>query len=171
MPPNILWSTSTPALKTSSCSSWTHELRPFVVRPGKPIGKMVYERHGGAWKAIWNKLVTEMNILDDELAEAIACTSDAENQLRNKSGYSPRQWVFGTQLKMPGGMFDSDLGREEFHDITAGEKMGHSHTIRVPEPPSSSARQKMLWTEPCTTKPEWKTEAMSPESYSMCTAR
>lgn len=61
----------------------------------------VYERHGGAWKTIWNKLVTEMNILDDELAEAIACTSDAKNQLRNKSGYSPRQWVFGTQLKMP----------------------------------------------------------------------
>ena len=91
----------------------------------------VCERHGSTWKAIWSKLVEELQVVDAELNEAIACTNDAKNQLRNKSGYSPRQWVFGTQMKMAGDLFDSQLGPEEFSNITANEKMSRSHAIRL----------------------------------------
>lgn len=91
----------------------------------------VCERHGSTWKSIWSKLVEELQVVDAELHEAIACTNDAKNQLRNKSGYSPRQWVFGTQMKMAGDLFDSHLGPEEFSNITANEKMSRSHAIRL----------------------------------------
>lgn len=49
----------------------------------------IAERHGGAWKAIWNKVVEDHAIMDREVAEAMAATSDSKNQLRNRSGYSP----------------------------------------------------------------------------------
>ena len=91
----------------------------------------VCERHGATWKAIWKKLVEDLTVLEDEFAEAVACTSDAKNQLRNKSGYSPRQWVFGTQMRMPGDLFDSHLGPEQFDNITADEKVSRSHAIRL----------------------------------------
>ena len=32
--------------------------------------------------------------------------SDAKNQLRNRSGFSPRQWVFGTNGRQIGDLFD-----------------------------------------------------------------
>lgn len=91
----------------------------------------VCERHGATWKSIWSKLVDELTVVEEEFAEAVACTSDAKNQLRNKSGYSPRQWVFGTQMKMTGDFFDSHLGPEEFDNITADEKVSRSHAIRL----------------------------------------
>ena len=91
----------------------------------------VCERHGATWKSIWSKLVDELTVVEEEFAEAVACTSDAKNQLRNKSGYSPRQWVFGTQMKMTGDLFDSHLGPEEFDNITADEKVSRSHAIRL----------------------------------------
>lgn len=69
----------------------------------------VCERHGKTWKGIWDKLVEEEIITDDELEEAVAATSNAKNQLRNRSGYSPRQWVFGAP----------------------DEKMSRSHVIRM----------------------------------------
>lgn len=64
------------------------------------------ERHGKTWKGIFDKLVEEELITDDELEEAVAATSDAKNQLRTRSGYSPRQWVFGTQMRVPRDEFD-----------------------------------------------------------------
>ena len=91
----------------------------------------VCERHGAAWKSIWEKLVDEEHILDSELEEAIACVSDAKNQLRNKSGYSPRQWVFGTQMRMTGDLFDDDAGVGEWNHMTACEKAGRSQVIRM----------------------------------------
>ena len=45
----------------------------------------VCERHGGAWKEIWAKLVEEQLVLEEEIAEASAAVSDAKNQLRNRS--------------------------------------------------------------------------------------
>ena len=91
----------------------------------------VCERHGATWKNIWKKLVEDLTVTDEEFTEAVACTSDAKNQLRNKSGYSPRQWVFGTQMKMAGDLFDSHLGPEELDNITADEKVSRSHAIRL----------------------------------------
>lgn len=80
------------------------------------FGRSLCQRHGAAWETIWQKLVDEVAI------GRRTCTSDAKNQLRNKSGYLPRQWVFGTQMRMPGDMFDSHLRPEEFHNTIADEK-------------------------------------------------
>ncbi len=66
----------------------------------------VCERHGGAWKAIWAKFVEESLVLEEEIIEACAAVSDAKNQLRNKSGFSPRQWVFGSNGRQVGDLFD-----------------------------------------------------------------
>ena len=68
----------------------------------------VAERHGATWKEIWGKLVEENLILKDELSEAVAAVSDAKNSLRNKSGFSPRQWVFGSNGRQVGDLFDGD---------------------------------------------------------------
>eukprot|EP00438_Fugacium_kawagutii_P025852 Skav231407 [mRNA] locus=scaffold4039:44689:52020:- [translate_table: standard] len=91
----------------------------------------ICERHGASWKEIWKKLVDEMVIVKSEFQEAVACTSDAKNQLRNKSGYSPRQWVFGCQPRANGDLFDGHLGPEEFENITIDEKMSRAHAIKV----------------------------------------
>ncbi len=68
----------------------------------------VAERHGATWKEIWGKLVEKNLILKDELSEAVAAVSDAKNSLRNKSGFSPRQWVFGSNGRQVGDLFDGD---------------------------------------------------------------
>lgn len=91
----------------------------------------VCERHGATWKEIWKKLVDEVKVTSEEFAEAVACTSSAKNELRNKSGYSPRQWVFGTQARTTGDLFDSELAVEEFENVTADEKVSRAHAIRV----------------------------------------
>lgn len=73
----------------------------------------VCERHGGSWKLIYNKLLEDQLILTEEFAEACAAVSDAKNQLRNKSGFSPRQWVFGSNGRAVGDLFD---GTEDLAD-------------------------------------------------------
>ena len=91
----------------------------------------IAERHGGAWKEVWNKLVEDNAVLDNEVVEAIAATSDAKNQLRNKSGYSPRQWVFGTNMRMAGDLFDRPEEMSALDHITADEKLGRRHQIKM----------------------------------------
>lgn len=89
------------------------------------------ERHGKTWKGIWDKLVEEQCILDNEVKEAMAATSDAKNQLRNRSGYSPRQWVFGTQMKIAGDLFDGSEDLSAVCTITADEKVGRRHQVQM----------------------------------------
>ena len=92
----------------------------------------VAERHGSTWKSIWNKLVEDEVILHEEFSEAVAATSDAKNQLRNYSGYSPRQWVFGVQMKLPGDYFDNPEGADVLrHGFTPEEKVGRQHIIKM----------------------------------------
>lgn len=63
--------------------------------------------------------------------EAMAATSDAKNQLRNRSGYSPRQWVFGTQMRLQGDLFDRPEELASLEGITVDEKLGRRHMIRM----------------------------------------
>ncbi|CAE7767076.1 RE1 [Symbiodinium sp. CCMP2592] len=86
----------------------------------------VAERQGESWKAIWKKHTEDNLILKDEAAEAIAAINSAKNGLRNRSGYSPRQWVFGANQRLPGDPFDApdDL-------TTADSKFARSQLIRL----------------------------------------
>ena len=91
----------------------------------------VCERHGGAWKEIWAKLVEEQLVLEEEVAEASAAVSDAKNQLRNRSGYSPRQWVFGTNGRQVGDLFDGAEDAAAFPVDSADSKFARSQVLRA----------------------------------------
>ena len=45
--------------------------------------------------------VDEKGVVAEELGDAIASVNDTKNGLRNRGGYSPRQWVFGTNGRDP----------------------------------------------------------------------
>lgn len=88
------------------------------------------ERHGSSWISIWFKLVEDVSILDDDVKEACAAVNDAKNGLRSKAGYSPRQWLYGTQMR------ERDLFNEEedvaaFYDIATDEAFGRRRVIRM----------------------------------------
>ena len=72
----------------------------------------VAERHGGAWKEIWNNLVEDCAILDDEVSEAMAATTDAKNQ-----------WILTKTV----GVRDTD----EDDSVTVDSKMGRRHVIQI----------------------------------------
>ena len=65
------------------------------------------------------------------MPEAMAATSDAKNQLRNRSGFSPRQWVFGCNARMPGDLFDGNEELASLDSVTVDEKMGRRNQIRM----------------------------------------
>ena len=70
-------------------------------------------------------------MLEEEFAEACAAVSDAKNQLRNKSGFSPRQWVFGSNGRQVGDLFD---GTEDVAAIpleTADSRFARSQVLRM----------------------------------------
>ena len=71
----------------------------------KRIGRMVWPGatgHGDSWKLIWAKVVEDFLIVDSEIDEAVAAVCDSKNSLRNRRGFSPRQWVFGLNQRLPG---------------------------------------------------------------------
>ena len=89
------------------------------------------ERHGASWKLMWAKFVEENLVLDSEVEEAMAAVSDAKNQLRNRSGYSPRQWVFGANQKLQGDCIDGDGDVSSLGAITASEKLQRGQALRM----------------------------------------
>ncbi|CAE7268762.1 GIP, partial [Symbiodinium sp. CCMP2456] len=76
----------------------------------------VAERQGESWKAVWKKHVEANLILKEEAPEAIAAINAAKNSLRNRSGYSPRQWLFGANQRLPGDPFDAPE-EDGIHDL------------------------------------------------------
>ncbi len=92
----------------------------------------VAERHGGSWKLIWSKLVEDKLVTREELVEAAAFVSDAKNQLRNRSGYSPRQWVFGSNGRQPHDLLDMDAQEVEAMDLASpDDKFARTQVLRV----------------------------------------
>ena len=54
------------------------------------------ERHGASWKNTRSRVVEATGTIKEELHTAVVEVNSAKNILRNRSGYSPRQWVFGS---------------------------------------------------------------------------
>ena len=90
----------------------------------------VAERHGETWKLIWAKLVEDFLVVDSEIDEAVAAVCNSKNSLRNRSGYSPRQWVFGVNQRLPGDLFDGDHEMSTLDAASAESKFGRLQTIR-----------------------------------------
>ena len=87
-------------------------LRQAGVESPEQIGRV--ERHGGIWKGIMKRIVTEHAVsgIDDmRIAAAEACA--AKNTMARTGGFAPSQWVFGTLPRGPGDQFDED----EFADL------------------------------------------------------
>lgn len=81
---------------------------------------------------IWNKLVEDKLVFKDEMPEAAASVSDAKNQLRNRSGYSHRQWVFGSNGRQPQDLLDADSQDLEAMDLASPDtKLARTQVLRV----------------------------------------
>ena len=91
----------------------------------------VAERQGESWKAIWKKHVEANLIMKDEAAETMVAINAAKNGLRNRSGYSPRQWVFGSNQRLPGDPFDAPE-EDGLRDLTTVDsKFARSQVLRM----------------------------------------
>ena len=89
------------------------------------------ERHSGVWKSMWERVVEDQMILGYVVKWAITQVSNAKNQLRNKDGFSPRQWLFGVNLRLPGDVIDDPQGLATHSAVTADAKMQRTNAIRL----------------------------------------
>eukprot|EP00435_Cladocopium_sp_Y103_P026720 s1126_g6.t1 len=66
------------------------------------------ERQNSWFRSTWQKTIDHMAITDDEAEWTLAQVCQAKNSLRRKHGYSPSQWVFGSQPRCGDGVIDED---------------------------------------------------------------
>ncbi|CAE7408603.1 GIP, partial [Symbiodinium sp. CCMP2456] len=105
-------------MKIRSCAGQAHYQAGFT------------ERQGGIWKAIFNRINEEMSVTKDEIKLAIAATSNAKNELRKVSGYSPSQHVFGTTRNLPEDLLDGPANQNPGDEIFVGDKHAREVAIR-----------------------------------------
>ena len=86
----------------------------------------VAERHGAAWKQMWSKVVEATKTLREEVPEAVSVVNNAKNTLRNRAGFSPRQWVFGSN-----GHRDDDDGTHNYDIATPDTRFARLQAIRT----------------------------------------
>ena len=91
----------------------------------------IAERYGGAWKAMWDRLLEEHTLLDADLQAAACAISEARNTLRNRSGFSPRQWFFGSQGRLGVDPDDAPHDLASLSHVTSDEKMSRKHTLKL----------------------------------------
>ena len=83
------------------------DVRDAGVESPEQIGRT--ERHGGLWKDIFKKVVTDKNVIGE--AEMIATAVEVDNtknELSRIGGFAPAQWVLGRLPRVPGSQFDED---------------------------------------------------------------
>ena len=90
----------------------------------------VAERYGQSWKNVWQKVVDDNAVMDEDILDAACAVSEARNTLRNRSGFSPRQWVFGTNGKLLTNLED-DEDYSSASAVTTDEKMGRKHNLKI----------------------------------------
>ena len=55
---------------------------------------------------------------------------NAKNQLRNKDGYSPRQWVFGVNPRLPGDVVDGADDLSALSSFSVDSELQRQNAIR-----------------------------------------
>lgn len=90
----------------------------------------IAERFGQSWKDVWRKVCKHQGVGDRDVHDAAGAVSEARNSLRNRSGFSPRQWVFGTNGKTIASLED-DEDWSALSAITTDEKMGRKHALKI----------------------------------------
>ena len=92
----------------------------------------VAERYGDSWKDIWKKVCNEHIVCDHEIWDAMGAVSDARNSLRNRAGFSPRQWVFGTNGRVVPDLEDGERNDlSAISAVTSDEKMSRKHMLKL----------------------------------------
>lgn len=92
--------------------------------------KGIAERYGSSWKSCWEKLCVAEGIRDEDMLDAICAVNDARNSLRNRSGFSPRQWVFGTNGRLVADLEDGGHEMSALHAVTPEGRMARKHALR-----------------------------------------
>ena len=90
----------------------------------------VAERYGRSWKDTWEKVCEAQEVRDEDLLEAVAAVNDARNTLRNRSGFSPRQWVFGSNGRLVPDLEDGGSELSALYAATPGGAMARKHTLK-----------------------------------------
>ncbi|CAE7689238.1 unnamed protein product [Symbiodinium sp. CCMP2592] len=93
----------------------------------------VTERQGGWFKGIWDRVVQELSVAEDEVELAGALVCAAKNDLRRLCGHSPSQWVFGKSPRLPPELNDLDSGEAVSWDLTRDSQFQRA-TIDSGEP-------------------------------------
>ncbi|CAE7241098.1 RE2 [Symbiodinium sp. CCMP2592] len=76
------------------------------------------ERQQAWWKNIWERLVYELTIGEDEAEIPAPIINSAKNDLRTRCGHSPSQWVFGRAPRIPEDLQDPDGGNHVTWDVS-----------------------------------------------------
>ena len=90
------------------------------------------ERHGQAIKYIVQRLVSQFSPVGAaELNVITAMAAFAKNNLLNRSGSSPCQWVYGRNHRLPGALLSSGGGVEACQLATDSERLQRIEAIRA----------------------------------------
>ena len=79
------------------------------------------ERQGEWYRSIWDKTVAHSLPKKDEIDYVLASVAAAKNNLRREHGYSPAQWLFGSEPRTGDAMLDEN------------EKLYYKDTLRSPD--------------------------------------
>ncbi|CAE7462138.1 GIP [Symbiodinium sp. CCMP2456] len=75
-------------------------------------------------------VVDSTMVVDYEVAWAATEVNNAKNQLRNKDGYSPRQWVFGVNPRIPGDVVDEENNLAAMSHLTVDARVQRMNAVR-----------------------------------------
>ena len=89
------------------------------------------ERQQAWWKSIWERVVYEMSVGEEEVSIAASIINSAKNDLRRRCGYSPSQWVFGKAPRLPEDLRDPDGGDRLVWDVTEDAKFQRQAAMRA----------------------------------------
>ena len=89
------------------------------------------ERQQAWWKAVWERVVYQLSITEEDVAIAVPIINSAKNDLRRRCGYSPSQWVFGKDPRTPEELQDPDGGNHVLWDVTQDARYQRQSAVRA----------------------------------------
>ena len=89
------------------------------------------ERQQAWWKNIWERLVYQLTVGEDEVDLAVPIVNGAKNELRRRCGHSPSQWVFGRAPRVPEDLRDPDSGENVTWDVTEDSRFQRLSAMRA----------------------------------------
>lgn len=89
------------------------------------------ERQGEWFRAMWDRTVTHSMPSEAEAEYTLAMVAAAKNNLRRKHGYSPAQWLFGSQPRTGDGFLDEENSLYEREELRSPDEVWRrKQTIR-----------------------------------------